>query len=411
MSQSAYRPCVGITLFNRGRAWSFIGRRRSKRAVDPAGRRATSGRCRRAASMPGRLPAGRGAAGTARGDRRVVGVVHGRGAAVAHLRPARPTCRAGAGKAATGARSRSWFAFRFEGDEREINIDQPEHGLKPEFDAWRWERIERLPGAHHPVQAPGLRERGRELHAVRGGLILGAMRAGGSASRPPGPASTFRPRCGTVRGSCRPPIEGVTPCSVRLERRRPGLPWRRCCSSRAPFRRRRRTAVTLDPQPLPPLADPARSRGWPAKQVFGRALDAGQPPGPLDRLLRQGLPRREPRALPIDGRDLAGDAPVAEPELGQPQAHRGARTLSQGALPAINGLAGSAGRRHLAAARRTDDHRPRLAPGRPRRRHLAVADAGPTWSRPEERELDVGHPTWSGRTGSTSTTPNGPLII
>jgi putative (di)nucleoside polyphosphate hydrolase len=45
-----------------------------------------------------------------------------------------------------------WFAFRFEGDEREINIDRPEHGLKPEFDAWRWERIERLPALIIPFK-------------------------------------------------------------------------------------------------------------------------------------------------------------------------------------------------------------------------------------------------------------------
>ena len=37
-----------------------------------------------------------------------------------------------------------WFAFRFEGDEAEINILAPPEG-EPEFDAWRWERMQRLP--------------------------------------------------------------------------------------------------------------------------------------------------------------------------------------------------------------------------------------------------------------------------
>ncbi len=37
-----------------------------------------------------------------------------------------------------------WFALRFDGDEAEIDIDAP-GGHKPEFDAWRWERMERLP--------------------------------------------------------------------------------------------------------------------------------------------------------------------------------------------------------------------------------------------------------------------------
>ena len=38
-----------------------------------------------------------------------------------------------------------WFAFRFEGNDREINIAHPDGGHQPEFDAWRWERMDRLP--------------------------------------------------------------------------------------------------------------------------------------------------------------------------------------------------------------------------------------------------------------------------
>ena len=34
--------------------------------------------------------------------------------------------------------SQKWFAFRFEGDESEIDILNPGGGHKPEFDAWRW---------------------------------------------------------------------------------------------------------------------------------------------------------------------------------------------------------------------------------------------------------------------------------
>ena len=34
--------------------------------------------------------------------------------------------------------SQKWFAFRFDGDEREIDILNPGGGHKPEFDAWRW---------------------------------------------------------------------------------------------------------------------------------------------------------------------------------------------------------------------------------------------------------------------------------
>lgn len=39
-----------------------------------------------------------------------------------------------------------WFAFRFDGDDSEIDILQPGQGKhRPEFDEWRWEHMERLP--------------------------------------------------------------------------------------------------------------------------------------------------------------------------------------------------------------------------------------------------------------------------
>jgi putative (di)nucleoside polyphosphate hydrolase len=38
-----------------------------------------------------------------------------------------------------------WFAFRFEGDDGEVNVTAPVSGHKPEFTDWRWERLERVP--------------------------------------------------------------------------------------------------------------------------------------------------------------------------------------------------------------------------------------------------------------------------
>ncbi len=39
-----------------------------------------------------------------------------------------------------------WFAFRFTGDDGEIDVKHPGGGKhKPEFLEWRWERMERLP--------------------------------------------------------------------------------------------------------------------------------------------------------------------------------------------------------------------------------------------------------------------------
>ena len=44
-----------------------------------------------------------------------------------------------------GQRQR-WFAFRFTGDETEINVTEPGAGAHPaEFDRWRWEKLEALP--------------------------------------------------------------------------------------------------------------------------------------------------------------------------------------------------------------------------------------------------------------------------
>ena len=38
-----------------------------------------------------------------------------------------------------------WFAFRFMGDESEIDVEHPGGGEhKPEFGAWRWEKLERV---------------------------------------------------------------------------------------------------------------------------------------------------------------------------------------------------------------------------------------------------------------------------
>lgn len=38
-----------------------------------------------------------------------------------------------------------WFAFRFDGDESEINIKEPPAGQHQEFDAWDWKPMQQLP--------------------------------------------------------------------------------------------------------------------------------------------------------------------------------------------------------------------------------------------------------------------------
>ncbi len=50
--------------------------------------------------------------------------------------------------------TQKWFAFRFEGDDSEINIHEPENGLKAEFSHWRWEKMQRLPDLVIPFKRP-----------------------------------------------------------------------------------------------------------------------------------------------------------------------------------------------------------------------------------------------------------------
>ncbi len=41
--------------------------------------------------------------------------------------------------------TQKWFAFRFEGDESEINITHPPDGSEQEFDKWSWKDMHELP--------------------------------------------------------------------------------------------------------------------------------------------------------------------------------------------------------------------------------------------------------------------------
>jgi putative (di)nucleoside polyphosphate hydrolase len=45
-----------------------------------------------------------------------------------------------------------WFAFRFAGDEREIDILHPAGGHEPEFVEWRWEPMANLPNLVVPFK-------------------------------------------------------------------------------------------------------------------------------------------------------------------------------------------------------------------------------------------------------------------
>ncbi len=140
--QFIYRPCVGIALFNAS-GQVFVGRRRSRRAVDTV-----------APGYEWQMPQG--------------GIDGGEQPRVAALRELREETNVSSAsfmaevpqwlsydlpsdisrkvmKGRFRGQTQKWFAFRFEGDEAEIDLDHPAGGQKPEFDAWRWEDIDRLP--------------------------------------------------------------------------------------------------------------------------------------------------------------------------------------------------------------------------------------------------------------------------
>ena len=57
-----------------------------------------------------------------------------------------------------------WFAARFRGEEAEIALERPGHA--PEFDSWRWAKIERAGRLDRAVQARRLRGAGARFRAA-----------------------------------------------------------------------------------------------------------------------------------------------------------------------------------------------------------------------------------------------------
>jgi putative (di)nucleoside polyphosphate hydrolase len=63
--------------------------------------------------------------------------------------------------------TQKWYALRFTGDESEIDIARPA-GHKPEFSAWRWERMENLPALIIPFKRPVYERVVREFSRLAG---------------------------------------------------------------------------------------------------------------------------------------------------------------------------------------------------------------------------------------------------
>jgi putative (di)nucleoside polyphosphate hydrolase len=56
-----------------------------------------------------------------------------------------------------------WFAMRFTGTETEIDLATSRNGQPPEFDAWRWERLDRVAGLVVPFRREIYRTVAREF--------------------------------------------------------------------------------------------------------------------------------------------------------------------------------------------------------------------------------------------------------
>ena len=150
--QLPYRPCVGVMLLNR-EGLVFVGRRRS----DAGNEHVADG-------YAWQMPQG--------------GIDPGEDPYVAALRElyeetnvrsvtllaeapqwyAYDLPSVVAGRAWRGryrGQTQKWFAFRFEGDDSEIDISRPAGGRhKPEFGEWRWETMRRLPELIIPFKRP-----------------------------------------------------------------------------------------------------------------------------------------------------------------------------------------------------------------------------------------------------------------
>ncbi|AMB45432.1 RNA pyrophosphohydrolase [Methylobacterium sp. AMS5] len=149
-----YRPCVGVTLFHRdGRV--FIGRRKRE-----AGPEHVDGD--RAWQMPqGGIDEGEEPLAAAL--RELHEETNVPASAVTLLGETRdwlaydlpPAVMKQAWKGRYRGQRQKWFAFGLTGDESVIDVDAPGGGHhKPEFEAWRWERLEALPDLIVPFKRP-----------------------------------------------------------------------------------------------------------------------------------------------------------------------------------------------------------------------------------------------------------------
>lgn len=155
-----YRPCVGLALFN-AEGLVFIGRRadKTKREHVAPGH---------AWQMPqGGIDAGETPLAAARRElREETGVTSAEliGELPGWLSYDLPVDIGNeAWKGRWRGQAQRWFAFRFTGKDDEIDILNTPDGHKPEFDGWRWARLEETPELIIPFKQGVYREVARHF--------------------------------------------------------------------------------------------------------------------------------------------------------------------------------------------------------------------------------------------------------
>lgn len=136
-----YRPCVGVTLINKD-GLVFVGHRCAKGAFD-----------RVSAPYLWQMPQGGIDAGETPFDAALRELYEETNVSSVEFLAEAPKWLSydlppDAKKSWSGkyvGQTQRWFALRFLGDDGEINIHAPGGGHKPEFDAWRWEKLSALP--------------------------------------------------------------------------------------------------------------------------------------------------------------------------------------------------------------------------------------------------------------------------
>ncbi len=142
LDASQYRPCVGIMLLN-AKGLVFVGKRRMKRIAEGSGG-GYLWQMPQGGIDPGEDPYEAALRELAE-ETNITSVERLAEAPgwYSYELPVDASRKAWRGRY-QGQRQK-WFALRFTGPEREINVTAPSGGFRPEFETWRWARMETLP--------------------------------------------------------------------------------------------------------------------------------------------------------------------------------------------------------------------------------------------------------------------------